>query len=67
MTLDDLMTTSEAAAALGISRQGVSALVRRGLLRALRLGYQNVFTREEVERYQRERRRPGWPKRETGH
>lgn len=49
------LTTTEAAAALGLAPPSVRAAIRRGTLEALRLSVRRtVVTREAVEQYRRE-------------
>ncbi len=64
----DLMTTHEAAAELGISRQRVLELAKAGRLgkKVEGLVPYYVFTREEVEQYKNSPRRGGRPKEEAG-
>ena len=50
------MTTTEAAAALGVSRAWVWRLVKGGLLAAEKRGRDYWIEGTEVERYRRERR-----------
>jgi excisionase family DNA binding protein len=45
-----LLTTTEAAAALGISRDGVHKLVQRGTLKATRFANAYAFTPADVAR-----------------
>lgn len=58
----DFLTTQQAAEELGITRQGVLALVRRNLLTAIRLGQVFAFKRAEIERYKQERKPRGRPR-----
>lgn len=48
--MSDRISTREAAAILGVTRQRVHQLVREGLLTAYRVGNQYTFLRGEVER-----------------
>ena len=58
----EMMTTNEAAALLGMTRQGVRALIVRGALPARRIGARlYVLRRAEVEAYRQTR--VGKPKR----
>ena len=63
----DLMTTHEAAAVLGVSRQRVLELAKAGRLgrRVEGLMPYYVFTREEVEQYKASPRKGGRPKEEA--
>jgi len=60
-----LLTTNEAASALGVSRRGVQKMIERGKLRATRVGRDYVLTPADVERA-KDRSKPGrpWPKTE---
>ena len=60
--MDGYVTVSEAAATLGLSRQGIQRRIARGDLRAERLGPKFwVIPRDEVERWRRlGRQKPGW-------
>ncbi len=64
----DLMTTHEAAALLGVSRQRVLELAKAGRLGRKVEGLMPyyVFTREEVARYKSMPRKGGRPKEEAG-
>lgn len=60
-----MLTTAEAADRLGIKPRSVAALIKRGLLAAMKHGRDYSIATEEVERYERERRpqhRPSKPK-----
>jgi excisionase family DNA binding protein len=61
--MQEEMTTHEAAAALGISRQRVLELAKAGRLGRKVEGLMPyyVFTREEIERYKSSPRRGGRP------
>ena len=63
----DLMTTHEAAALLGVSRQRVLELAKAGRLGRKVEGLMPyyVFTREEVEQYKASPRKGGRPKEHT--
>ncbi len=65
---DDLMTTHEVAAELGISRQRVLELAKAGRLGRKVEGLMPyyVFTPEEVARYKNSPRKGGRPKPEAG-
>lgn len=54
-----LLTTKEAAEALGVSLPRVHQLIRAGVLRAERLGARTVLIRAEYVEAARNRRRPG--------
>jgi excisionase family DNA binding protein len=57
------LTTSEAAARLGISDAYVRQLIAAGRITARRSGPRVLLIDEtEIERFQRERRPRGWPK-----
>lgn len=58
MTSDDLMTTGEAAARLGVSRQTVVNLCEQGKLPSVRVGSHRRVPRDAVESYDLQRR--GW-------
>jgi excisionase family DNA binding protein len=51
------ISTEEAARRLGISTMGVGHAIRRGSLKAVRLGCAYMITEEEVERYRRDHAR----------
>jgi excisionase family DNA binding protein len=54
-TSADLLTTAEAAAALGLSPPSIRYAIMRGVLNVVPLdGRTNLIPREEVERYRRE-------------
>jgi len=60
VTTADLLTTAQAAAALGLKPSTVRDHAAAGLLRpSARYPRLLLFAPEEVARYQRERRRPG--------
>ena len=57
------MSTEQAAKALGLSVSQVRRLARSGALRSQQLSTRVlVYDSDDVERYQRERHKPGWPK-----
>lgn len=57
--VNDPMTTQQAAAMLDVSLSAVQKAIQKGRLKAEQLGRDNLIEREEVERYQRERRLTG--------
>lgn len=57
-----MLTTTEAAIALGVKPGTVRALIKRGLLKATRHGRDHAISPQEVERYLHERQLPGRPK-----
>jgi hypothetical protein len=63
---DDKMTTTDAGALLGIRPSSVKGLCQRGTIAAEKRGRDWWITPAEVERYRRERRGVGRPKKETG-
>jgi len=56
-----LIPLADAAARLGLRPSSARALIRRGLLRATKIGPIWVVEPSEVDRYARERRPPGNP------
>jgi excisionase family DNA binding protein len=56
------LTTAEAADALDLDRRTVIAYIHRGLIQANKFGRDWQIDPAEVERYQKERRKPGRPK-----
>lgn len=56
------MTTSEAAAALGIKPVTVRRHIDKGLIKAEKRGRDLWIEEAEVERYQQQRKGPGRPK-----
>lgn len=60
--LEDHYTTDEAAEKLGIKRTGVLKLIERKKLKGERVGSQWFIHKDEIARYQRERKSPGRPK-----
>lgn len=58
-----MLTTKQAAQALGIQPGSVKKLCQRGILRAERNGRDWLISRAEIERYKIERRKAGRPKR----
>ncbi len=63
---DDKMTTTDAGLLLGILPSSVKGLCQRGTIAAEKRGRDWWIAPEEVERYRRERRGVGRPKKETG-
>lgn len=57
-----MMTTTEAAAVLGVERVTINQYVRRGQLHAEKHGRDLFITEAEIERFKRERPKVGWPK-----
>lgn len=57
-----MLTTDQAAQILGIRASTVSAYIRRGLIRARKLGPIWVVSDLEVVRFARDRRGLGYPK-----
>jgi len=63
----ELYGTAAAADCLGLSRAAVKYHIRAGTLRGELIGRSMVFRRDELDRFQRERRSPGRPpKRKSG-
>lgn len=54
--MPDELTTTEAAAALGLTRAWIWRLIKRGTIQAERRGRDWWIEREEVERYTREKK-----------
>jgi excisionase family DNA binding protein len=54
MAIKDYMTPAEAADELGLAPQTVRAQIRKGKLRAERVGPVQLVTRRELERYRRD-------------
>jgi excisionase family DNA binding protein len=52
----DYLTTAEAAARLGVSRQAVVSLIRRGHLAGVRIAGRSMITQVALDRYKRIRR-----------
>ena len=48
---DDIMTTAEAAEILGIARESVARLIRKGQLEGTRFGRDWMVYRKSVEKY----------------
>jgi len=59
------MTTRDAATLLGIQQRSVIQLIRRGLLRAVKVGRDYHIAPDEVARYGRERRPAHRPRKEA--
>lgn len=59
------LTTSEAADLLALDRRTILKYIERGLIQARKHGRDWQIDPDEVERYQRERRKPGRPKKVT--
>jgi excisionase family DNA binding protein len=57
-------TTAEAAQLLGIQRHSVTQLIQRGVICAEKRGRDYFIIHEELQRFLRERRGPGRPRRE---
>jgi excisionase family DNA binding protein len=58
----DWLTLKEAAAFIGISAPTLSVAASKNLLSVVRVGRQVMIEKSEVERYKKERRKPGRPK-----
>jgi excisionase family DNA binding protein len=56
-------TTQEVARLLGLTQQGVLAAIRRGKLHAEKHGRDWMVSDEEIERYRKEPRQRGRPRR----
>jgi excisionase family DNA binding protein len=56
-----LLTTQQAADALGLHRRTILKYIQRGLIQAVKFGRDWQIDPVEVERYQQERRKPGRP------
>jgi len=65
MGVDDI-TTTQAAQRLGVEPKTVTRYIKRGTIAAEKRGRDWWIAPEEVERYRRERRGVGRPKKETG-
>lgn len=63
---ETMMTTTEAAAYLGLSDVTVRIYVQRGLLRAKKIGPINLLTKSECDRYKKEKRPRGNPNLASG-
>ena len=59
-----MLTTNEAASTLGITLRMVQAHITSGQIKAQKIGRDWLISDEEMERFQRERRKVGRPKRE---
>lgn len=60
--MEELITTKDAAALLGVTPRYVRRLVQHGRLALIReIGGGYIVSRESVERYREERRGPGRP------
>lgn len=57
-----MLTTKQAATELGIQPGSVKKLCQRGILKAERIGRDWLIEAGEVERYKRESRKAGRPK-----
>lgn len=57
-----MLTTREAAAVLGVQPRTVNQYIQRGQLQAVKHGRDLFITEAELERFQRERPKLGWPK-----
>jgi excisionase family DNA binding protein len=60
-----MLTTAEAGAILGLTARSVARLIGKdgnGKIKAQRFGRDWMISREEIERYQRERKRRGRPR-----
>ncbi len=55
-------TTTEASELLGLDRRTVSQYCKRGILDAVKVGRDWLLPKSEVDRYKKERHRPGNPK-----
>ncbi|XZE20893.1 helix-turn-helix domain-containing protein [Pirellulaceae bacterium SH449] len=63
---EEYFTTREAASYLGVAEDTVRTYCKRSLLSpARKLGNSLLFTRSECDRYQKERRSPGKPKKNS--
>lgn len=56
-----LLTTQQAADALNFTRATILKYIQRGLIEAHKFGRDWQIDSAEVERYQKERRKPGRP------
>jgi excisionase family DNA binding protein len=59
------MTTHEAAHRLGLTARSVARLIKAGAIKAVYHGRDYWIEEAEVERFERERRTPGRPRREV--
>lgn len=57
-----MLTTTEAASRLGVKPKTVAYYIKRGLLKAVKFGRDYQITPDELDRFERERRKPGYPK-----
>lgn len=57
-----MRTTDEAAIVLGVQPRTITRYIERGILKAEKKGRDYLIPQEEIERFQRERRRAGRPK-----
>lgn len=57
-----MYTTTEAAAVLNVDRRTVNQYIARGQLNAEKHGRDWFISQDELERFQRERPKLGWPK-----
>ena len=57
-----MLTTAEAAAALGVTRRQVLKLIKEEKLKATRFGVAWQVEEVSVMKYQQERRKAGWVK-----
>lgn len=62
----EYLTTTEAAALLGVQPKTVTHYISRGLIAADKHGRDYRISTEELARFQRERRLPGRPKENRG-
>lgn len=56
MSVEDMISVTEAAAILDVTRQWIHKLIDQGRLDATRIGNQYVITRRSVEEYDQERK-----------
>jgi excisionase family DNA binding protein len=61
---DDLLTTTQAAAIAGVKQATISKAIQRGQLSAGHFGQARTIERSELERWLRERRPVGRPRKE---
>jgi len=59
--LSPLMSVSEAAKALGLTRQGMWNAINRGYVETVKSGPYTLVPRHAVERYAAQERKPGRP------
>jgi excisionase family DNA binding protein len=60
-----MLTTLTAAAIAGVTPEAIEKAIQRGQLRpSARFGRMHVIERAELERWMRERRRPGRPRKD---